>query len=272
MVAGLFLFVSLRVQENYEFAYYSLKRPVFFILLEEGSEIFGSFFFLLAMTLSWVNLQKPSGEFRENILIDLKFNLSPFYALTGTAVFLFLLAGAQIFVDFYFKRFSQGDKGIPENWFPGVTAFLAATISFIIYFNKNNPTTPRPAIYLLTGLFSLFLSFIYGSSFYHIYFFDMPEQIFLVYKIIFGGLIVALGFGLVRQINSLYSRIGISVWAILFGISLILDNYYFARLGFISGASLLLALIPHVYRWQTQTINSEPLVLANTSRNYNPNY
>jgi hypothetical protein len=256
---GLLFFLSLRFQEAYEMAYHTNGRPVKFTLLEEGSEIFGSFCFLIALTLSLISMRDKPAQLATGILINLKFKLIKRWALGGTFLLLFVFCCSQLFIQEYFKGFAPGDKGIPKNWFPGAVAYLGGLIALVIYFNQAGKPAVKPIAYLFTGLFCLALSFVFGGNFYGKFLEVYPHWFSQIIRIGLAASTIILGFYLMLISNSILPRAGLLLWIILLGISSQLGGAYTAETGFAAFTALLLVLVQHFYQGQEQLHTKSPL-------------
>ena len=159
LILALLLYLSNPVQEYFEVESMrahagndTWKRPIYFLLLEEGSELFGSLFFLLAIVL-YARDHLFVKETRQDLVMRL-------------IVFISFVAAACLLVINVLFGDVKGDvqDGVPKNWITAASAFLVSTYCFLIYkYHKISS-------YLLFGIFSLCLSVYFGSNRFAWYF------------------------------------------------------------------------------------------------------
>lgn len=159
LVTGLLLYLSNPFQEYFEIetmraagGEQSWRRPVILLLLEEGSEIFGSLSFFTAIAL-----------YTKQYPYRIETNKFPLLRLV---VYCFL--GATIcflLIDVLFGDV-RGDEqnGVPKNWITAATAFLLSVYCFFTY-NREKTNS-----YLLIAIFFLCLSAYFGSNRFAWYF------------------------------------------------------------------------------------------------------
>ena len=159
LVTGLLLYLSNPFQEYFEIetmraagGEQSWRRPVNLLLLEEGSEIFGSLSFFTAIAL-----------YAKQYPYRIETNKFPVvrvvvYCFLGAAICLLL-------IDVLFGDV-RGDEqnGVPKNWITAAAAFLLSVYCFFTY------NTEKTNSYLLFGIFLLCLSVYFGSNRFAWYF------------------------------------------------------------------------------------------------------
>lgn len=164
MVVALLLYLSNPFQEHFEIASMreandqTWKRPVHLLLLEEGTELFGSLFFLLAISLyaKWKGGSIKNGVddfiYRNEITKGKLIRLTGYFVLSMCVCFLM--------VNFLFGDV-KGDmqKGVPENWITAIVAFIISIFFFYLFRNKKNTGS-----YLLFSAFTMYISVYYGSN------------------------------------------------------------------------------------------------------------
>ena len=153
LICGLLLYLSNPFQEYFEIETMRSsvsdeiwRRPVHLLLIEEGTELFGSLFFLMA-----IMLYAKNHEFRKNISNILLLRFALLFSLSVGICFLLVNL---IFGDV------KGDleNGVPKNWITAATAFLISIYCIIVYYNK------KIAGYLILAAFTLCLSIYFGSN------------------------------------------------------------------------------------------------------------
>lgn len=152
-ICGLMLYLSNPFQEYLEIETMrssatdeTWKRPVHLLLMEEGSELFGSLFFLIA-----IMLYARDHVFRKEINKIELIRLTLFFVL-GVAI-------SFILVNLMFGDV-KGDlqNGVPKNWITAAYAFLISICCIFVYYND------RIKSYLLLGVLGLCLSVYFGSN------------------------------------------------------------------------------------------------------------
>jgi hypothetical protein len=123
------------------------------LLLEEGSEIFGSLFFLVSLTLYAIHTSKAN-----NLVFNQTIRFATLKLFTG-----FLLLSMVIGIMLIRKVFGDvaGDEltGVPKNWITSSATFLTAVYFFIFHSKEKSRKH-----YLLFSVFSLCLSVYFGSN------------------------------------------------------------------------------------------------------------
>ena len=163
MVTALLLYLSNPFQEYLEIASMrgagdeTWKRPVYLLLLEEGTELFGSLFFVSAISFyaKWNGEGVVSGDndvvFRKEMAKGKLMRLTGYFILCMCLCFLMI-------------KFIFGDvigdlqKGVPENWITAIIAFVIS-ITFLFFFSRK-----KTCSYLLFSVFTLCISVYYGSN------------------------------------------------------------------------------------------------------------
>ena len=167
MVAGLLLYLSNPFQEFMEIESMraaasdeTWKRPVHFLLLEEGTELFGSLFFLIAISLYgfYTSREVNTKDVADDLVFRKQISKSVFMRL----IYCFLLSMALclLLINIWFGDvIGDLQNGVPKNWITACTAFMVSMYCFIIF---NKEKTKRS--YLLFSAFSMCLSIYYGSN------------------------------------------------------------------------------------------------------------
>lgn len=240
-VLGVLLFVSNPFQEKFEINSWraaadpsTWQRPVFFLLLEEGSELFAAFSFLYAFLLYAMNAA-IGQDIKNNRLLSIEshFSNSVIAYLLGLA---FLLWVVMFVVHLNTWHFETDDVGVPENWPPSATFFFCSISSLYVYFKFDHIRNKE--LYLLLAFTGFLLSVYYGANIYGYSegFFGRLKYIMLI---IVG---ITTCFSLIR-FNGLFIKVFIIAWALLLGASVFKDGFYPAALGYSAGVSLLFALL-----------------------------
>jgi hypothetical protein len=193
-VLAVLLFVSNPFQEKYEISSWRnaadpalWRRPGFFLLLEEGSEIFASFCFLYSFTVYSIgatsnnSLQPGQGL---NLILRLKNNFIFYlFGLIGLLGLLMLLVRLNAW------NIQGDDNGIPQNWFPSIMSFLAFLSGMYLYFSNKKEAVSVKKGYLYLAFIGLVSSVFFGSNIYGYWEGVMSKvpYLFLLLTIITGG-------------------------------------------------------------------------------------
>jgi hypothetical protein len=160
LLMGLLLYLSNPFQEYFEIETMrssaideTWKRPVHLLLLEEGSEIFGSLFFLVSLILYVIQTSNAN-----NLVFNQDIRFATLKQFMG-----FLLLSMAISIMLIRKVFGDvaGDEltGVPRNWITSSATFLTAVYFFILHSKENSRKH-----FLLFSVFSLCLSVYFGSN------------------------------------------------------------------------------------------------------------
>ena len=170
LLIGVLALVSIFFQETFEVASMEAapdpltwRRPIWQIILEEGTELLAVWCFLAAFVnlVYRLSLQKSlqNSLAAPEIVVPIKpailIGLS--YCLVAFGVF-----GTGILSPMLEYGIEGGDNGMTSNWFPSMLAFVGATLSWLIW---NAEKKNKKFEYLILALILLSLSMYYGSSF-----------------------------------------------------------------------------------------------------------
>jgi hypothetical protein len=167
-IIGVLFFASNPIQEKFEIHSWrssadpsTWKRPVMYLLLEEGSEIFASFCFLFSF-LTYAMGASISGG-REGIRLQARLGRMVPVVLAGL---LLLLGLVKLLIHFNAWNFSHDDNGIPRNWPPAVL-FFVAFLAAAWLFQTAEKTRKVPAG--LIAVTALCTSIYFGANMYGYY-------------------------------------------------------------------------------------------------------
>ncbi len=255
LTLGVILFLSVPLQEKIEMRVLASladiapgQRPIWHILVEEGSEIFGSlsFFCAMAIYLSIAVKENPRRDQVGNLELPLVLKRRPL--LAGAALFVGVSAISMFMLQWASPILSTGEEGvdgIPQNWFPSMLAALIAL--FCLQLSKTEFALRR-ALSLLTAGLAIVLSAYWGSNWAG-YTFQAPlsSAQFLIFQ---GGPLSVAGFVVVFLLFAIkkpWCRFGVHSWIVLLTIAMSAGMIYMAPLAFMAESCLLLALLGHVY-------------------------
>lgn len=249
-VAGILLFASVPVQEYFEMQAWQTvdyidtwQRPIAFLLLEEGSELFGATLMMVSGILFAGYKTNPNKtlSLNSNIYLDLKLSKRN-SVFQSTAVIIALLA-IMIIIVTNNLLILEGDHGIRQNWFPAATAFLSSVLCIYLYFQKKRQYITSRKIFMKIALFSICTSAYFGGNLYS-YMYIPGESVFKIVFLIFLWLIVlTLGIKLFIAVKDIYSRTATITWVCLLIPAFGIFSWYAAALAFIGFSSLLISLL-----------------------------
>ncbi len=166
-IIGVLFFASNPIQEKFEIHSWrsaadpsTWKRPVMYLILEEGSEIFASFCFLFSFLTYAMGASTPSGE---GLRLQVRMNR----VIPIVLVSLLLMLGlVKILIHFNAWNFAKDDNGIPRNWPPSVLYFLGL-LGSVWLARAGNPAFKRTAWWLAAS--ALCCSIYFGANMYGYY-------------------------------------------------------------------------------------------------------
>ncbi len=236
---GILLLASNPFQENYEISSWhnssnpaTWKRPVLFLLLEEGSEIFASFCFLVSFCI-YFNYSWRKNNSGYSIQMKIQRNIIFF-----PIIFSIVLGLLMLVIRLNAWNFKGDDIGIPHNWFPSAMLFLTATVSMLLH--MVNSIKMRFPLYLIIAAHCMLASVFFGSNLSQI----------SKYSFFYTGFLwaVSVGLGMLTfyKTGSIFNRLAFVAWSIsLFMIVVITNSFLVALSGYISASILLPALLLH---------------------------
>ena len=241
-VLAVLLFVSNPFQEKYEMSTWRnsanpelWRRPGFFLLLEEGSEIFASFFFLYSFTVYIIGATNKNNNALSvktlNLVLKLKSNFI-FYLLG-----LIGLLGALMLVVRFNAWNIAGDKGIPQNWFPAMMSLLAFLSSMYLYFFTEKEMGYRKKIYLLLAFISLVTAVFFGSNMY-----GYRESLVSKMPYFFLLLTIITGAVAIIKLPGASIKMALCGWILFIGLAMFSKDFYPALYGYIAASFLLVSL------------------------------
>jgi hypothetical protein len=242
-VFGLLLFLSNPFQEKFEIQSWRTSadpanwhRPVFYLLLEEGSEIFGSFCFLFSFIIYAVAAATGGNAANEKTLQLISPANKNFIAwLAGLAIMLGLMMWL---IQLNAWNLPGDDNGVPQDWPPAASAFACFFAAVYLLFKKNYQT--NRFIYFLIATASIFTSAYFGSYMYGYWegpFAKMPYVLLTVTAI--AGLAAAI------KLKGLAAKIFFAAWIALTALSVFEKGFSATLYGYTGCTCLLLGLFLH---------------------------
>ncbi len=244
-VTGILLFVSIPVHEYFEVRAMELspnpltwQRPVRFLLLEEGSEIFGATCMLISTVVFAAYMARPGQKLSLKTPMEVAFSLSQRNVLLILALLCCFSALTFILLEETILMAGQGDKGDPKSWFPSVTAFLAFLLSLHLFIKNKALHHPNRTVYLFLAILSIVLSAYYGSSMYSYFIWLKGYTVGMSLNISLAVTAAVLGIRLLVNTPDMPGRIAIAVWVLLLSTALGINTAYSAPVAFVAFASL----------------------------------
>lgn len=249
-IVGILLFVSVPVQEYFETQawkavdyIYTWQRPTAFLLLEEGSEIFGATLMMVSGILFAGYKTNPGKtlSLNSNIYLDLKLSKrnSIFQSTAGIIALLVIM----IIIVKNNLLILEGVHGIRQNWFPAAIAFLSSVLCIYLYFREKRRYSTSPKIFMRIALFSICTSAYFGGNLYA-YMFNPGESVLKMVFLIFLWLIIlTLGTKLFIAVKDIYSRTATIIWVCLLIPAFGIISWYAAALAFIGFSVLFISLL-----------------------------
>jgi hypothetical protein len=250
-IIGIGLFLSIPVQEYFEHKawraapdYATWRRPVFYLLLEEGSEIFGSLCFILSSALYSISLSRKKEDLFSSSYFHIRFAIRRKMALLYFTLLALIAGIGMITIKFTIPNpVEGGDTGTPENWFPSAIAFFVSAFSFYIFriAKENQPKSARN-IYLALSVLCIVLSMYYGSGMYAYVLWG--ERIrFEIINALALALVVLFGIKLFLINKKPGYRFGIIAWAVFLCVAFSLGKSYSTGYAFIAFYFLFISLL-----------------------------
>ena len=228
------------------------------LLLEEGAELFGSLAFLSALLLYCGHRLKTFKTSDTQSASSLKIDISMVTLLNIMSTWI----GALVFSMVSLQRLNiqawQGDSGIPSNWFPAATAFLAGLICLVNLGNADKQSKPQSYLHWTYASFCLALSLYYGLHAPHVFSNDLLSQNFSIGHLqrLFIIVAVLLNLWLSSQTKRWEIKLGIWIWPLLLGLTFHLHSTGIANLVDLGAMiSLLTILIFQLYHSPQKTLS-----------------
>lgn len=218
------------------------KRPMLFIILEEGSEIFASFFFLYSFTVYLIKKTIISYSGKTMLSIDFTFN-KYFFELLIT---LLILLGALMLSIFYFPWTFSGrsDVGLPQNWFPSIASIFSGFVCLYFEFSFKKKLGFLCSIYILLALISIGTSVYFGANLYF-----YRDTFLAQVRFILLGATLVVGLILIIEFKGNDIKKYLSAWLLTFIISIYYPaGFYTTFLAYVAYSFLLIALYLHFQR------------------------
>jgi hypothetical protein len=227
---------------------------------EEGTEIFGSLFFLAAMGSFLIHkLAKSGGVGGDEREGESSFELPAETAWSGSIAFFWIIAGGWALIEATDFDGYGGDRGIPQNWFAGAVATVVACAATLLKRTlRASEGRRRWSLLLLPSCF-WFLGFYYGgflqgwlgsSDTKH-----LGIGVALDWTLI--GVLPIVTFGLWPLTRGYLSRIGFIAWIALFVIGVLPNDSSSVTLAEVAAmAVLLLVLIQLILERQRPPVSA----------------
>lgn len=244
-IFGLLLFLSNPFQEKFEIQSWrnspdpdNWHRPFFYLLLEEGSEIFASFCFLF----SFITYAVGAGTGNNVLRLSAKARRS---FIVWPASLALILGIVMLIIRSNAWNLEGDDNGVPEDWPPAATAFGCFAASLYLFFKKGFEN--NKAVYISIALVSLFTSLYFGS-----YLYGYLEGPFVKVPKVLIGLVSLVGVFSIIKLKDVFAKLFFAGWVALVVFSCFKREFAATLYGYAGCASLLLGLFWH-YQSQSKT-------------------
>ena len=249
-IIGVLLFLSNPFQEKFEIQTWrtsidpaSWHRPILFLLLEEGSEIFASFCFLFSFVIYAINAAPGHNANNEKTLQLISPIGKNFIAwLIGLACVLGLMMWL---IRLNAWNLPGDDNGVPQNWPPAATAFAGFIASLYLFFKEGNKSNRN--IYMVIAIVGLLASVYFGSNMYGYREDASTTAPYLFKKMPWVLLLITVAGGLTAliKLNGTSAKLFFAAWVGLMALSVFAKSFSSAACGYAASACLLLGLFLH---------------------------
>lgn len=242
-IVGVVLFISNPFQEKFELQSWrsspdpaNWRRPIGYLLLEEGSEIFASFCFLFSFITYAINAAPGVNKAGERIL-ELKayVNRSFFFWMS---ILVALLGGVMLVIKYNAWQIPGDDDGLPQDWPPAAISFAAFVMSTYLFY-KNKALTDSK-VYKVLAFVSLFSSAYFGSFMYGYW-----QGPFAFFRFLFIIIVFSSGVFSLVKFKDIFTRVLLLGWLAFTIMCFLRREFASALYGYGGGACLLLALFRH---------------------------
>ncbi|MDR6562076.1 MULTISPECIES: hypothetical protein [unclassified Arcicella] len=245
---GVILLLSNPFQEQYEMSSWqnapnpaTWKRPMLFLLIEEGSEIFASFFLFVSFIVYL--LKKRTVSSMGQMFIKMEFALSKHFL--GYQVFTIIALGILMQVVYHYPWTISGrsDTGLPQNWFPCIASFSAFIICLYFDFSFKKKMGFLRSIYIILAFVCLSTSIYFGSNMYY-----YDTTFIAKIKFMLFGAIILIGTIAILEFKGYIIRVLILGWITFFALSIYCTDFNATVCGYVSFSFLLIAFLLHYKR------------------------
>jgi len=212
-ILGFLLLLSNPFQEKYEHYTWDnspdplhWQRPIFMLLMEEGSELLASLCFFYSFLMYAVSSCAKNNV--ESVERNLDLNLLPkrnfVFGLAGLCCFLVVFMLIILKNAWHMKL---DDTGRPQNWFPSMIAFALFLISLYSYFENKKAGDQTSGLLLSFALVSLLTSAYFGADIY-----NYSEGLFSKIPIAILIFTVTTGIYAVVKLPGIISKLFVILW------------------------------------------------------------
>lgn len=242
-IVGLLLFLSNPFQEKFEIKSWRSSadpahwhRPIQYLLMEEGSEIFASFCFLFSFITYAINAAPGVSQAGEKILqLTAKANK---YLVFWVGILIVLLGGLMLVIHLNAWNIPGDDDGLPQDWPPAAVAFAASIGAMYLFFKKNRQANRQ--VYLAIAIAALIISAYFGSYMYG--YWQGPFK-YVPYAIL--AITVIAGSFAILKLDDMMTKLLLAGWVAIMVYSTFKKEFMSPAYGYIACSSLLLGLFWH---------------------------
>ncbi len=250
-IVGVLLFISNPFQEKFEIHSWrsspdpaNWRRPIGFLLMEEGSEIFASFCFLFSFITYAINAAPGVNDIGEKILkLKTVANKYIVFWIGGMAV---LLGVLMLVIQWNAWNIPGDDDGLPQDW-PPAAIFFASFVMAVYLLNKQNMQTYKPVLKIVAAT-ALIASAYFGSFMYGYW-----QGPFAIFRFIFLGISAGTALVAIFKLKDSFTRLLLAGWVVFTLLCFLRREFASALYGYAAGACLLLALCWYYKNRSTQS-------------------
>jgi hypothetical protein len=242
-IAGVVLFITLPLQERLEWSNAiwdantnNYDRSAYSIIIEEGTEIFGSLSFIICLVQYLIFNHRRRAR-NKAFMVNLNLQIDSKQLFKNVIIAICMLLLLNISIANKFLQIQKSDNGIPENWFPSMTAFITSLISFYLYFENKKTINTKHKELLLFSFLSLGISGYFGSNLINRVS-EKTNNFSLLPNILLLIIILSTALYLIVKNKYFFTRIGLTIWSLFFFLIFFINNPNAAIFGFLAFASL----------------------------------
>lgn len=251
-IIGVLLFISNPFQEKFEIHSWrssadpdNWRRPIGFLLLEEGSEIFASFCFLFSFITYAIHAAPGINEKGERVL--LLRSAAHKHIVFWVGALAVLLGVFMIVIEMNAWEIPGDDDGLPQDWPPAAVFFASFIVAVYLLYKQSMKA--YKAVYKVFAATALTASAYFGS-----YMYGYWQGPFAIFRYVFLGIVIGTAFVAFLKMKDGVTRVLLAGWVSFMVLCFLRREFASALYGYAGGALLLLALL-----WHYKSVAKQPL-------------